>query len=271
MPVIGVLCSDSGRQEEAEQTLKLLTVRNGMDCTVCILEEDFWERESGSAGKSGPACEDRTERKRCPAEEFLRQMYREPGGSDLLFLLLAWENRDVSLDLANRFWSFLPALPIVYLAQDMEDVSLALRCPFFHIVRSFAMEQDLQAALWKSERLRRTGFHRVAFLQGEERLVLPKKEILYLDSDRHEIRVHTKKSVYRISETLSVCEEKLKRAGFVRIHKSFLVNMYHIYHLGRDSLVLSNEERLYISRYRYPEVKLQFEDYIRHLDFMWEE
>ncbi len=263
MPVIGILCSDNARREAAEQTLKLLTAKKGMDCAVCKLGEQVRERESAPAEKS--------QRIFCLAEEFFSQMERDWERRELLFLLLAWENWDTSWELAQRFWTCLPSLSIVYLARDMEEVSLALRCPFFHIVRVFAMEQDLQAALWKSERLRRPRAGRAAFWQGENRLVLPKREILYLDSDRHEILVHTKKEVFRISETLSVCEEKLKQSGFIRIHKSFLVNMYHIYRLERESVLLSNEERLYISRYRYPEVKLQFEDYIRHLDFMWEE
>ena len=38
--------------------------------------------------------------------------------------------------------------------------------------------------------------------------------------------------------------------------------------MDRDSVTLDNGEKLYISRYRYPEVKLQFEGYIRHLDFL---
>ena len=44
--------------------------------------------------------------------------------------------------------------------------------------------------------------------------------------------------------------------------------MYHIRCLEKENVLLDNGERLYVSRRRYPEVKLTFENYIRHLDFM---
>ena len=44
--------------------------------------------------------------------------------------------------------------------------------------------------------------------------------------------------------------------------------MYHIRCLEKSNVLLDNGERLYISRQRYPEVKFQFENYIRHLDFI---
>lgn len=70
------------------------------------------------------------------------------------------------------------------------------------------------------------------------------------------------------TEPLSQCEEGLKDGGFARIHKSFLASLYHVNRMERDSLTLDNGEKLYISRYRYPEVKLQFESYISHLEFL---
>ena len=60
----------------------------------------------------------------------------------------------------------------------------------------------------------------------------------------------------------------MRGRGFVRTDRSFLVNMYHIRCLERENLLLGNGERLYVSRRRYPEVKLAFENYIRHLDFI---
>ena len=71
-----------------------------------------------------------------------------------------------------------------------------------------------------------------------------------------------------LAKTKRECEEKLKGMGFVRTYRSFLVNMYHIRCLEKENVLLDNGERLYVSRRRYPEVKLTFENYIRHLDFM---
>ena len=105
-------------------------------------------------------------------------------------------------------------------------------------------------------------------------LRVKQKSILYLESRRHEIEVHLERSPNMQAEcivtmeTLESLEQRLKPAGFARIHKSFLVNLDRVVKLEKDRVTLEGGEQLYISRYRYPEVKLQFEQFIRHLDFL---
>lgn len=124
------------------------------------------------------------------------------------------------------------------------------------------------AALRKLERLQPPVPVSYSFQCGAQLVCLFRKDIFYLESNRHEITIHLTEGTAVTNEPLSQCEEKLKGAGFIRIHKSYLVNMFHIKKIDKDSLTLSNDECLYISRYRYAEVKLTFEHYIRHLDFM---
>ena len=107
-----------------------------------------------------------------------------------------------------------------------------------------------------------------AFSTKNGMIRVKQKDILYIESDRHEILLHCAQEEILIGETLTWCEETLKGDGFVRIHKSFLANLYHVLRLEKDSLTLDTGRRLYISRYRYPEVRRQFEQYIRHLDFL---
>ena len=79
--------------------------------------------------------------------------------------------------------------------------------------------------------------------------------------------MHCRSEVFVTDQTLSYWEEVLKRAGFVRVHKSFLVNLYHVQRLGRENVRLDSGDELLVSRYRYPEVKIRFEDYLRRAEF----
>ncbi len=188
------------------------------------------------------------------------------------FLILSCKTIDKTFAIAETLWEKNPALSIICVVEYPEEVFAALPHPFFHVVREFSLEQDLGAVLCKIER---TGslLPRWCSFQGKNELIrIRLKEILYLESNRHEIMIHiqnyTDQTSYLTMETLAQCEEKLRAFGFVRIHKSYLVNLYHVAKLGKEYLTLDCGKRLYISRYRYTDIKLQFENYIRHLDFL---
>lgn len=188
------------------------------------------------------------------------------------FLILSCKTIDKTFTVAETLWKKNPVLSIICVVQSPEEVFATLPYPFFHVVREFCLEQDLGVALCKIER---TGslLPRWCSFQGKNELMrIRLKEILYLESDRHEIKIYTQnyrqETSYLTVETLAQCEEKLRAFGFVRIHKSYLVNLYHVAKLEKNCLTLDCGKQLYISRYRYTEVKLQFENYIRHLDFL---
>ncbi len=184
------------------------------------------------------------------------------------YLLLSRPTAQESFWVAESIWAKYPQLGIVYVAKEADDVFAALPYPFFHVARSYALEPDLRAALSKMTRLRTPPPRWHTFLCKSGLTRIKQRQILYLESDRHEIRIHCRQETFSTAQTLSECEQKLGKPGFCRVHKSFLVNLYHVARLEKDCLFLDNGEQIYISRYRYPEVKLQFEDYIRRLDFM---
>ena len=53
-------------------------------------------------------------------------------------------------------------------------------------------------------------------------------DILYMEADRNYSRIFTKQKEYLLSITLKTIEEKLTIPFFLRIHRSYLVNLAHI-------------------------------------------
>ena len=178
---------------------------------------------------------------------------------------------------AERIWEQRKELPVIFVANSPEEVFAALSYPFFHVVRGYALEQDLEAALCKLNRIRRSvGAGVRSFVcrsivggkqETEAAVRVSLRDILYIESRRHEIWVHCRTEVFITEQTLSYWEEELKKSGFIRVHKSFLVNLYHVRRLGRESVGLDSGDELLVSRYRYPEVKIRFEDYLRRAEF----
>lgn len=250
MPGVGILCDRETLRDIIKQMLRLLVLEIPPEETI----EDIYFFPVSLLP--------------------IGQLDKEPG-RDFHYLVLSQKDREKAFELAEMLWQQEASISIIYVAQTAEDVFAALQVPFFHIVREFNLEQDLRAVLKKIKRLKQPLPEKVSFLYNNSHVILRRKNILYLESQHHEILIHVKnngeaqgKEIVTVTDSLSSCEEKLKGMGFVRIHKSLLVNMYHIYRLDKESVLLDNSERLYISRYRYAEVKQQMERYIRKLEFM---
>ncbi len=90
-------------------------------------------------------------------------------------------------------------------------------------------------------------------------------EIVYFESFRHCIDIHYKNDILKTNIPLDKLEFDYSDLGFIRIHKSYLVNYRYIYDLDiRNKLiVLDDKSKLMISRYRINSVKKLFMKFTR--------
>lgn len=72
-------------------------------------------------------------------------------------------------------------------------------------------------------------------------LQIPHKSILFFESRKHHVYVHTESSdqAHRFSEKLDTVEKQLQNPLYLRCHKSYLVNMDWIHHLDRKQMCFS--------------------------------
>ena len=93
---------------------------------------------------------------------------------------------------------------------------------------------------------------------GGEMRNLTVDEILYLESDKHTVRIYMLSSSagpYSCYASLQSFEEKLQPLGFLRVQKSFLVNMRHIRKLQCGEAALESGETLPVSEKNYRQIK----------------
>ena len=79
---------------------------------------------------------------------------------------------------------------------------------------------------------------------------IPSSQIRYLESKAHQIVIHTLSGEVTIYEKLDVYEKKLHK-DFVRIHKSFLVNMRYIRRIEMKEVTMQDGTVLPVSKARY--------------------
>ena len=79
---------------------------------------------------------------------------------------------------------------------------------------------------------------------------IPSSQIRYLESKAHQIVIHTLSGEVTIYEKLDVYEKRLHN-DFVRIHKSFLVNMRYIRRIEMKEVTMQDGTVLPVSKARY--------------------
>ncbi len=89
-------------------------------------------------------------------------------------------------------------------------------------------------------------------------LELPFDEILYLEVLGHSVSIVTANDTYTLNASLSSFENELENHGFLRVHKSFLVNMRHIKKFQCRELTLHNGTTLRVSEKSYAEQKRKY-------------
>jgi two-component system response regulator LytT len=85
-------------------------------------------------------------------------------------------------------------------------------------------------------------------------------KIIYVESYGHDVVCHTQGESYRIQEKLYEIEGLFEQYGFIRIHKSYVINKHHISSISpminrKFKLKLSNNDSVEVSRKYYSEFK----------------
>ena len=90
--------------------------------------------------------------------------------------------------------------------------------------------------------------------------VIPLNEIVYIESEDDYVMIHTATAKHLKHQTMKFFEEQLDASKFIRIHRSYIVNISEIKKIekfGKDTyqVMLKSDVSLKVSRSRYQELK----------------
>jgi DNA-binding LytR/AlgR family response regulator len=75
----------------------------------------------------------------------------------------------------------------------------------------------------------------------EKMLRIMMADILYIEADRNYSRIFTGQKEFLLSTTLKTIDERLTNHFFVRIHRSYIVNLAHIDEVGEGHVVIAQK------------------------------
>ena len=92
----------------------------------------------------------------------------------------------------------------------------------------------------------------LALIKSGSTHILPIRDILYCEVFDHRVCIHTAQGNYEYSGTLDMLERKLD-GRFFRCHRSYLINMSHVVGQEKGTALVSNGNRVLISRRKQAE------------------
>lgn len=151
---------------------------------------------------------------------------------------------------------------IVYVSSREDRVFDALVTEPFGFVRKNRFLEDISAVIerYLAKHQRAEGDRQLLVLQQKSGpLRLAVSEILYFEGSRKTQLLHRSNgeqvTVYSTMEQLTA---QLAEYGFLRVHKGFLVNCRYVSAMQSGEVLLTNGERLPLSRRNSQEIKAQY-------------
>ena len=104
--------------------------------------------------------------------------------------------------------------------------------------------------------------NQIIFYKGDTEYYLSLEEVLFFDTEENGICAHTATNIYHVKYKLYELEELLP-GYFMRVSKSTILNINHIYAITRSLSAASKVEfqnthkQVYVSRYYYKPLKIK--------------
>lgn len=101
---------------------------------------------------------------------------------------------------------------------------------------------------------------RIVIKDGQQIRILPIRDVLCIEAYDDYVKVHTSEKYFLKKKTMMYYEETLQTEDFLRIHRSFLLNLHHLtkiesFEKNSYQATLSNGLRIPVSRSSYARLK----------------
>lgn len=192
---------------------------------------------------------------RSPAR--LIEHIRNGNSCDLLFVDIDMPEMN-GIELCRSLQAQGHSIPVVFFSNMEERVFETFEFPtvFFLRKRFFhnELQKVVQRALREAVRKRET----VLLSAGTQSYRLAVSDVKYLEIMDQMLSVFTVNGQIVLRYKMESAEQLLLPYGFLRVHKSYLVNYNYIHSIQREELRLTDGTRIPVSRRRFPAIQDAF-------------
>lgn len=168
------------------------------------------------------------------------------------------------IELVRRHFPFGSRTQVIYVTGYVEYCTSVYRTDHVYFLTKPVSQCDLHDALDKAlARLETVSDFALGVRSGGVLLSLPVSQIVFVESDRRKIRIHTTdKGVVETYAALRSLRERLPRM-FIQCHQSFLVNAEYVSEFREKSLLLRTGDVVPVSQKKRRTAREAFFTYLR--------
>lgn len=201
----------------------------------------------------------------CSVECFLSptallEQYEAGERFDVLFLDVLMKPLN-GISLAKKIRSYDSDAIIVFLTAYMEYAPAGYEVNAFRYLLKPISPKDI-FQIMKDIRGELGNMRKIIFKTAQCELILPTKDILYLEANDKETTVHCECDSFEIRKGLNELTAQLPAFFFFRVHRKYIVNLSHIREFDERLLTLDNGQTLPISRRNSRSFRDALETYI---------
>lgn len=181
----------------------------------------------------------------------------ELSGCDIALLDIDFENSSSNgMDLARRLRRLRNDAVIVFVTNYIEYAPEGYEVQALRYVLKRDLQVDLKRVVLLA--VQNSKKEMLSIQVNGENVNIPLDRLLYLEVQQHYVTAVTEEQRYSFLSTLTELEERLAAHGFLRIHKSFLVNMKYLKKFQCREAVLENGMVIRVSEKSYAENKAKY-------------
>ncbi len=152
--------------------------------------------------------------------------------------------------LRNRIVSEMTVL--IYVSAHKEYLYETSRLNTFYFLSKPIVQDEFNAMMdWAVRHVTMTreltAYTYIPIMVDRATMRIPTRTVMYLESKRREIYLHTQDHVYTYYGRLGDTEKELPEQAFIRIHQSYIINFAYVKSVTQKSVTMGNGERLTIS------------------------
>lgn len=185
-------------------------------------------------------------------------------GCDIALLDIDFDKANYNgMDVARRLRTLRSDTVIIFVTNFIEYAPEGYEVQAFRYVLKKDIPEDLVASFLLA--LKQINKETLKIKVNGEIINIPCNDVLYLEVRQHCVTAYVQKSVtdknykeYNFYASLSELEQQLEPQGFLRIHKSYLVNMKHLKKFQCREATLDNGMTLRVGEKSYAENKQKY-------------
>lgn len=186
---------------------------------------------------------------------------------DIVFLDIDMPEMN-GFDIAKILNNIRPDITIIFVSSFENFVFESFEYHPFRFVRKSNLKEDIDSALnaYQREIERKKDIY--FFKTNEAERSVKTSDIMYFESMGHDIFIYTVDGNFKIKRerdrnmTVKFITEKFENKGFIRVHKSFLVNYLYIHTINYSNIILKNNLKISINPRKANDIKKIYQKFI---------